>query len=420
MYSNSRTPDRPRRGSRARRIALRTVAPVLLIALAPVPAGATPLAPAQSVASIREKAAKIAADLDRLNERESVLDEQQNAARIELADLEAKLAENQSSLSSAEAEMDSTADAAREYARKAFVGDAADPDPLRYLVEGNTQDESARRAFIESQAGSSSDSIESLQASQKVLNSQRSELDAVQAEVTAKKAEIERAKSELEASIEERTALQQSVNAELKEAVEAEQRRREAEAARRAAAEAAEREAAQAAAAQAQAAQTPTAAAAAPAAPATSGGGASNAPAPSSGGGSSSAPAPSAPAPPPPPTSGGAAGAIQAAKTQLGRMYRYGGSSPSTGFDCSGLMMWSWAQVGVGLPRTSRAQFAATQRISMSQIQPGDLVFYGSPVYHVGMYVGGGMMIDSPRTGKPVSIRPVGYIGTVSGVGRVR
>ncbi|MEZ5350866.1 MAG: NlpC/P60 family protein [Microthrixaceae bacterium] len=101
-------------------------------------------------------------------------------------------------------------------------------------------------------------------------------------------------------------------------------------------------------------------------------------------------------------------------------MYRYGGSSPSTGFDCSGLMMWSWAQVGVGLPRTSRAQFAATQRISMSQIQPGDLVFYGSPVYHVGMYVGGGMMIDSPRTGKPVSIRPVGYIGTVSGVGRVR
>jgi cell wall-associated NlpC family hydrolase len=101
-------------------------------------------------------------------------------------------------------------------------------------------------------------------------------------------------------------------------------------------------------------------------------------------------------------------------------MYRYGGSSPSTGFDCSGLMMWSWAQVGVGLPRTSRAQFASTQRISMSQIQPGDLVFYGSPVYHVGMYVGGGMMIDSPSTGKAVSIRPVGYVGRVSGVGRVR
>lgn len=101
-------------------------------------------------------------------------------------------------------------------------------------------------------------------------------------------------------------------------------------------------------------------------------------------------------------------------------MYRYGGSSPATGFDCSGLMMWSWAQVGVGLPRTSRAQFAATQRIPMSQIQPGDLVFYGSPVHHVGMYVGGGMMIDSPRTGKSVSIRPVGYVGSVSGVGRVR
>ena len=101
-------------------------------------------------------------------------------------------------------------------------------------------------------------------------------------------------------------------------------------------------------------------------------------------------------------------------------MYRYGGSSPSTGFDCSGLMMWSWAQVGVGLPRTSRAQKSATQPVPMSQIQAGDLVFFGSPVYHVGMYVGGGMMIDSPRTGKPVQIRGIGSVGRISGVGRVR
>lgn len=404
MYSNSRTPDRPRRGSRARRIALRTVAPVLLIALAPVPAGATPLAPAQSVASIREKAAKIAADLDRLNERESVLDEQQNAARIELADLEAKLAENQSSLSSAEAEMDSTADAAREYARKAFVGDAADPDPLRYLVEGNTQDESARRAFIESQAGSSSDSIESLQASQKVLNSQRAELDAVQAEVTAKKAEIERAKSELEASIEERTALQQSVNAELKEAVEAEQRRLAAEAEARAQAES------RAAAERAAAARRTSGATV------TRSSGSASTSNSTSGSGRAvatvtqpvvAAPTPAAPAPAVA-AGGTAAGqaAVAKAMTQLGVPYKWAGSSPSTGFDCSGLVMWAYAG-SKSLPHSSRSLRSMTSRISEAELVPGDLVFGGNPVHHVGIYVGNGQMVHAPQTGDVVKVSSI-------------
>lgn len=83
-------------------------------------------------------------------------------------------------------------------------------------------------------------------------------------------------------------------------------------------------------------------------------------------------------------------------------------------------MMWSWARVGVGLPHSSGGQYAATQRVPLSQVQPGDLIFYGSPVHHVGMYVGGGMIIDALHTGDVVRIRPMGYPGRIAGAGRVR
>ena len=81
-------------------------------------------------------------------------------------------------------------------------------------------------------------------------------------------------------------------------------------------------------------------------------------------------------------------------------------------------MLWAWGQVGVSLPRTSGAQKAATQRISYEQLQPGDLVFSGNPVYHVGMYIGGGQMIHSPHTGDVVKISPVRAGGGTS-YGRV-
>ncbi len=112
--------------------------------------------------------------------------------------------------------------------------------------------------------------------------------------------------------------------------------------------------------------------------------------------------------------------AIAAARSRLGDPYVWGGSSPG-GFDCSGLMYWSFARAGVSLPRTSRAQYSDTMRISRSQLLPGDLVFYGMPVYHVGMYVGDGVMIHSRRTGEPVQYGAIQRIGvTPSAYGRVK
>jgi peptidoglycan DL-endopeptidase CwlO len=123
------------------------------------------------------------------------------------------------------------------------------------------------------------------------------------------------------------------------------------------------------------------------------------------------APAPSTPsapdtpsAPNPPPVSGsGASAAINAAESVLGVPYVYGGASPQTGFDCSGLTMWAWAHAGVSLPHSSQMQYASLPHVSRSQLQPGDLVFFYNPISHVALYVGGGMMISAPHTGAVVS-----------------
>lgn len=93
--------------------------------------------------------------------------------------------------------------------------------------------------------------------------------------------------------------------------------------------------------------------------------------------------------------------AISTAKQFLGRGYVWGGSNPSTGFDCSGLVQWSYKQAGVSLPRTASQQYLATQRISASEARVGDLVFfsYGSGVAHVGIYLGNNTMIDAQNKG---------------------
>jgi cell wall-associated NlpC family hydrolase len=108
---------------------------------------------------------------------------------------------------------------------------------------------------------------------------------------------------------------------------------------------------------------------------------------------------------PPPPLAGGVAGAIQAAEGEVGVPYLWGGASPSAGFDCSGLIMWAYAQVGISLPHYSGAQYSATVHIPLSDIQPGDLIFEGPQgSEHEAMYVGGGQMIEAPHTGAFVRI----------------
>lgn len=126
-----------------------------------------------------------------------------------------------------------------------------------------------------------------------------------------------------------------------------------------------------------------------------------------SSGGGSSAPA----------VSGLAGIAVQAAYGQLGVPYRYATSLPGVSFDCSGLTHYAWGQAGVYLPRNSRAQAAATPRVSPAAAQPGDLIFYYSPISHVGIYVGGGQLVHAPNSGTVVKVASVSW-NKVTAVGR--
>ena len=96
--------------------------------------------------------------------------------------------------------------------------------------------------------------------------------------------------------------------------------------------------------------------------------------------------------------------AVDTAKRYLGMPYLYGGTSPSTGFDCSGLTQYAFAAAGVSIPRVSYEQAAAGVAVPRSQLRIGDLVAFHSPVSHVGIYVGNGQFIHSPKTGDVVKL----------------
>ncbi len=92
------------------------------------------------------------------------------------------------------------------------------------------------------------------------------------------------------------------------------------------------------------------------------------------------------------------------AKKYLGLPYLYGGTSPSTGFDCSGFTQYVFAKAGISIPRVSYEQAAAGKAVPSSQLRPGDLVAFYSPVSHVGIYLGDGTFIHSPKTGDVIKI----------------
>jgi cell wall-associated NlpC family hydrolase len=110
------------------------------------------------------------------------------------------------------------------------------------------------------------------------------------------------------------------------------------------------------------------------------------------------------------------AGVVDIALKYLGHPYRWAASGPDR-FDCSGFTMFVYAQVGVRLPHSSRSQISSGQRVSRANLEPGDLLFFGSPIHHVGMYIGNGKMVHSPHTGDVVSIDPV-YWNEFSGACR--
>jgi cell wall-associated NlpC family hydrolase len=131
--------------------------------------------------------------------------------------------------------------------------------------------------------------------------------------------------------------------------------------------------------------------------------------------------APSAPAPPAPVSipsrGGGASTAVSVALAQVGKPYQWGAAGPDS-FDCSGLVMYAYAAAGVSLPHYTGSQWADTTQIPLADAQPGDLIFFNG-LQHVGIYLGGGSMVDAPHTGADVRVESIFGFGSIDGATRV-
>ncbi len=369
---------------------------------------------AQSVEGLREKAAKVAAELDALQEKSDQLNEEYLQTQEDISGLQQEQQANEQAVADAQMRLDRSHAQATGYLVEAYVGAGAQ----NQVAFGNANPNEAvnQQVLLELLQGDRVQLADAITADQQDLDVKTQQLKASGTQLEARKGQQAKVVSQLESSVNRQEELLDSTKGELRAAVEAEQERAAAAAAAAAAAKAQAAAQAQRQATQGQAAQgQPTDRVAPKPGPA-------NPPARAAAAAPSSSPPPAvAPTQDPLPASAplsGAAGAIAAAQSKLGTPYRWGGTSPS-GFDCSGLMLWSWAQVGVSLPRTSGAQRAGTQRITREQLQPGDLVFHRIPVGHVGMYIGGGQMIHSPHTGDVVKISPIDRIGGTMSFGRI-
>ena len=122
-----------------------------------------------------------------------------------------------------------------------------------------------------------------------------------------------------------------------------------------------------------------------------------------------------------PPVNGSAAGiAVDAAMSVIGTPYVFGSANPSVGFDCSGLTSWAWAQAGVYIPHSSAAQYSALPHVPLGSVQPGDLIFYYSPISHVALYVGGGQIVHATHPGADGAVHTDSMYGYDPPVGAAR
>jgi cell wall-associated NlpC family hydrolase len=122
----------------------------------------------------------------------------------------------------------------------------------------------------------------------------------------------------------------------------------------------------------------------------------------------------------PPPNGSAAQIAVSAAQSVVGTQYVWGSADPNVGFDCSGLTSWAWAQAGVYVPHSSQGQYDVLPSVPLSAVQPGDLIFYFSPISHVAIYVGGGQIVHARHPGPGGEVQYSSMYGYSSPVAAAR
>ncbi len=344
-------------------------------------------------------------DLQALLDRVSMLDEDYNAAQIELTALDQQIAATRSAVAEAQKQLDQRKADAQDFAVYAFVHGSTE-GTVDTMLSSSADMLERRRTYMKVAIGDGQKIMDSLAVAQQDAEAQIADLQAKQAKADAKRQQLADTKATLESEVADAQARLDAAQAQLDRA----QRDK-------AAAEKARQQAAAA-----EAARSATAAAGSTATRSTPAPATKRAPAPLPrrvAETSPEAPRTSPPPPPPPNTSGDVQAVIDEAYRQIGVPYRYGGSTPQSGFDCSGFTAWVWAKGGVTLPHSSRSQYGVTSRISRSALRPGDLVFYGSPIHHVALYVGNGTIIHAPHSGSTVRQNSIDYWDAIAGYGRV-
>ncbi len=329
---------------------------LLVAALLVVPLSLSTV-PSSTAAPNEDSLAAAQARYDQLNEHLSLYVEQYNAAQVKLDEIRTKLAQARQERDTARQAAD---DARRELARRAVVAYQGVGSQLGMLLNAeNPADFSDRLEFLNTLAQNDTDLANEAETQGELADRAAAEYSAAVAEQTKLVEALANKKEQINAGIAEQKALIAKYEEAIRKAEQRRQQRLE----------------------QQQQQQQDT-------------GGIGGTTGDTTG-------------TPPPVDGAGARAAINAAYSVLGTPYKWGGSSPEEGFDCSGLTMWSWAHAGVSLPHSSAAQYSVLPHVDRSQIQPGDLLFFYSPIHHVGLYIGGNSMIDANHPGDVVAIRPI-------------
>jgi cell wall-associated NlpC family hydrolase len=342
---------------------------------------------ADRISDKRAEAARVEMQIHRFDARLEATVDEYNQAVSHLGDVRREIRENRRLLAIARHNLA----VARDQLAEMMVGAYKDGenDLLLYVLGAGSFTELLSRIDTTRRVGGAQTNLlETIARTEREVERRRAQLRHDERRAERLVAERAAKRRQIKAALAERERLLDSINAEVQRLIRERQEARE-RAARQAAAEAAREAAAAAAAAAEQETTAPS-------------------------------PTPS-PAPAPPPAGSLGQQAVQVAMQFLGVPYVWGGASPS-GFDCSGLTMYAYAQVGISLPHFTGAQWTAGPHVSSDQLAPGDLVFFTPSLGHMGMYIGGGSFIHAPRTGDVVKISSLSdpwYVSQYQGAVRV-
>jgi cell wall-associated NlpC family hydrolase len=375
----------------ARRIVPRCLILGALLVVSSV--GVTRSASASPVDDKRKEAQKIASQIDALHNQSFDLGAEYDRVESELTKVDAEVATAQKRVTALEAEVSTMRTAVQGFAVQSYIYGVQGEGVAAVLGGADAPAVAAQREqYTELVLGSSVSKIDELETVSQDATRERQALESKQAQKRTLQRTLADKKAQVETSIKKANDLQSKVKGQLATLLVQEQNRR-----------------AQAAAAAARARQQA-------AAPVKASGGQRTLTAARSSGRVAAPSGPRAGANVPAP-SPGAGGAVAAAMSQIGVAYRYATAIPGVAFDCSGLTAWAWAQAGVGLPHQSGQQFASLPHVGQGDVQPGDLLFFYSPIGHVGMYIGSGQMVHATHPGDVVKVAGVSW-DRVVGIGR--